>query len=714
MTTQEANSAMLDAAMHYARDYGIPVFPLKPHAKRPATAHGFKDGTVDADEIAAFWSSMPDANIGGRMGAGIVAIDFDVDADKGYDSLDWLAEWESDHGELPETARAITGREGVHLFYRVNRPVPKSENPDLHIDIRGDGSYVMMAPSVHPNGRTYEWECDPDEYGIADADANVYALIEAVQGAQAKDQERTQTDTRREPEGPEVIGEGGRNAAVFKQAASLRSSGLEFDEIVAALYRFNANRCKPPLSDAEVRRIASSVCAYPAGHSEEVQAVESARPAVKASDHVAVSELVFVTHGVCKIDGAPAARNGDIYETGWGAVNKALMEACHGIKRTQRAECIAYIDAYAPERKRSPYTLIGFKNGVFDLEKFELREYRDDDVITNQIPHDYDVSAQSEVLEKFMERIANGDAATMDNLKEVMGLCIMSTSMFGVCPVLLGAGSNGKSTYIEVVKALLGRENISALQPHDIGEKFQAVALVGKLANLGDDIANNYLDGNACSQIKKVATGNSVHTDVKNGEGFDFTPYATMIFSANEFPRLGDTTFGMLRRFHPIPFTAQFRPTDKDYDPDIITKLTSEEAMRRACVMACEGASMLMLNKRMTPNASSESIIQMIREDNNSILAWISSEEITRSYFEGNQPVAGAYKDYCEWCNSAGVKAFSKIRFNRFICSMYKMETARVWSQAAGKTVTAYVNALPDLTHLDEGDGGDAAGAKKG
>ena len=677
--TQEANSAMLDAAMHYARDYGIPVFPLKPHAKRPATTHGFKDGTVDADEIAAFWSSMPDANIGGRMGAGIVAIDFDVDADKGYDSLDWLAEWESDHGELPETARAITGREGVHLFYRVNRPVPKSENPDLHIDIRGDGSYVMMAPSVHPNGRTYEWECDPDEYGIADADANVYALIEAVQGAQAKDQERTQQDTRREPvEVGEVIREGGRNKELYRVACSLRSTGLDFNAIKAALFVTNREKCVPPLSDGDVIKIARSAANLPAGHSDEVRAQEAQKAAqggIKPTNHVVVSTAAIEQCGVCYIDGFPAAREGGTYASGWPAVERALLEVCPPIKASQRQECCKWLALKMPRRARSPHTLIGFTNGVVDVVTGTLRDYRDDDVIVNQIPHAYDPDADiNGTANTFLKRLANGDEATYENLIEVLGLCIMSTAAYGICPVLLGEGSNGKSTFIAVIKAVVGDENMSALQPADIGSRFQAEMLVGKLANLGDDIANNFLDGNACSQIKKVVTGNTIHTDVKGGRGFDFVPYATMVFSANEFPRLGDTTYGMLRRFHPIPFNARFSPTDKDYNPNILDELTTPEVMSEFCLLAVIGANRIVEHNCMTPNAKSAEILRVIREDNNSVAEWLADNSILRADLVG-MSIAWEYDRYCDWCSDANSTAYSRKRFTRTVCVLCELES---------------------------------------
>ena len=134
------NSAMGKAASDYASTYCIPVFPLWPKSKNPMPKHGFHEGTTDQEQIAKWWTNKPDANIGGVMGNGIVCIDFDVDENGAYNALDWLSDWEMENGKLPETATAITGRGGMHLFYRVDREVKKTENGTIHVDIRGDGS----------------------------------------------------------------------------------------------------------------------------------------------------------------------------------------------------------------------------------------------------------------------------------------------------------------------------------------------------------------------------------------------------------------------------------------------------------------------------------------------------------------------------------------------------------------------------------------------
>jgi hypothetical protein len=62
------------------------------------------------------------------------------------------------------------------------------------------------------------------------------------------------------------IPSGRRDNTLTSIAGKLRNDGLEYEEIYAALSRINAERCQPPLDDADVVRISKSVCRYPVGN----------------------------------------------------------------------------------------------------------------------------------------------------------------------------------------------------------------------------------------------------------------------------------------------------------------------------------------------------------------------------------------------------------------------------------------------------------------
>lgn len=645
-----------DAAVAYAR-MGWAVFPLEERDKSPATKHGFLDATTEVGAIDAVWRDYPSCNIGvscGQASGGLVALDFDVDYDKGYDSTEWLEEWEREHGKLPETASAVTGRGGTHLFYRVDREIKKSENPELHIDIRGDGSYVMVAPSIHPNGNRVFWDLSPDDVGIAEADDNVYALIDAVRPPKEESEEFTIPEDGK-------VKEGARNRFIYRMACSLRAKSFPEDTIKATCVSYNMNHCDPPLTDDEIMKPINSALKHKPGTSKQNG---TAKPGATSASHnqkfshSAVARQLMEERGACLLGAEePAIRDANgRWRIGWDAYDRAIIDIHDDCTIHQRKEVKAYIKAYAERRSQAPWNLIAFKNGVLDVRTLELRDMTPDDIIPNIIPHNWNSDAQYDLLDKTIDKFANGDTSVALNLSEFMGLAMLrNVVLFPFFPVLIGGGSNGKSTYISMLRRLIGDENACFMQPHEIASHFMGVHVAGKLVNLGDDIPGDFLNHKDCSVIKKIATGDPLFTDVKGGVGYHFTPYATMVFSCNKFPRLEDTSDGFMRRLFPIAFNAKFSPMDKDFDPDIGSKIATEEAMERACVLAVDGIQRFLESNRPTSNRMSELLKTNIRIDNSTALQWIQDENLTAEWFIGKTKPE-AYAAYEEWAIANGFR----------------------------------------------------------
>jgi len=144
----------LEAALYYA-SIGWKVFPLMPGQKIPFPGtHGCKDATTDEAAIRGWWRKFPDANIGFACGSdtGIFVVDIDVKGDiDGFRSL-------REFGQLPETIQQDTPSGGAHLFFSTSNPPLNRNSFRPGIDIRGNGYYVVLPPSVHPNGKSYVWK----------------------------------------------------------------------------------------------------------------------------------------------------------------------------------------------------------------------------------------------------------------------------------------------------------------------------------------------------------------------------------------------------------------------------------------------------------------------------------------------------------------------------------------------------------------------------
>lgn len=149
-------SALAKAAIRYASVYGWYIFPLKPNDKTPATKNGLKDATNDDAQIEAWWTQNPQFNIGLNCGAsGLVALDFDV-SKATFTGGALLAQLMSDY----PTVTSETGSGGCHLLYGQPDGVKLGNgrgNLPSGVDVRGHGGYIVLPPSVHPNGKFYQW-----------------------------------------------------------------------------------------------------------------------------------------------------------------------------------------------------------------------------------------------------------------------------------------------------------------------------------------------------------------------------------------------------------------------------------------------------------------------------------------------------------------------------------------------------------------------------
>lgn len=154
-----APGALLKAALYYA-SVGWPVFPLVPGEKRPLTSNGFKDASLDMEEITAWWAVYPDANIGVPTGLRFDVID--IDTPDGYDSYETFRTEiiEGGHPFPDILAAAATGGGGAHvLVAATGRGNAAGLRPGL--DYRGAGGYIVVPPSRLTDGRRYSWVRPP-------------------------------------------------------------------------------------------------------------------------------------------------------------------------------------------------------------------------------------------------------------------------------------------------------------------------------------------------------------------------------------------------------------------------------------------------------------------------------------------------------------------------------------------------------------------------
>lgn len=214
--------------------------------KHPRTARGCLEATSDLEQVRSWWSTWPDANVAIATSSNLVVLD--VDPDKGGTSVG---------RDLPDTIRSVTGSGGEHWYMRGDGGrVPNSvELVGPGLDVRGEGGYVLAPPSLHRSGRRYLWDSGGGE-GVANAPAWLLAAARS---------KRVKLELLDGTPHPDAVVAGGRNDALTKLAGSMRRVGFGAPAITAALLSENAARCRPPLDEPEVRRLAEGmVRRYPA------------------------------------------------------------------------------------------------------------------------------------------------------------------------------------------------------------------------------------------------------------------------------------------------------------------------------------------------------------------------------------------------------------------------------------------------------------------
>jgi P4 family phage/plasmid primase-like protien len=127
---------------------------------------------------------------------------------------------------------------------------------------------------------------------------------------------------------------------------------------------------------------------------------------------------------------------------------------------------------------------------------------------------------------------------------------------------LYGGGSNGKSVVLKVITWLLGSGNVSTVPITKLGQRFYLAQLVGKLANLSDEMgANAVLDDEV---LKQTISGGRQQAERKGEQPFDFEPYARIVASTNTLPRTVDKSYGFFRRVRIVRFTRTFSAAEQD------------------------------------------------------------------------------------------------------------------------------------------------------
>ena len=448
----------------------------------------------------------------------------------------------------------------------------------------------------------------------------------------------------------------GRNQSLFNYILTLQSADYSVDEARETIRLINRHILKDPLDEDELDVILRD---------EAFQKPVFFSGTTFLFDKFAV--FLKNHHHIIRINNQLHLYEGGIYVSGIANIEAVMIQHLPQLNRSKRQEVLAYLDILIRENT-SPAApnYIAFRNGIYNVLDDTFNAFSPEYVITNMIPWDWNPNAYFELTDQILNNISVHDEAVRKLLEEMIGSCFYRSNALagGKAFILTGTGANGKSTFLDMVKRLIGIPNISVLDLKKLNDRFSTVMLFGKCANIGDDISDEFVVDTA--EFKKIVTGQSIDAEHKGQPKFNFDPYCKLLFSANSIPRIGKgrDSGAILRRLVIVPFNAKFTPDSPDYKPFIGEELQCQESMEYMVQLGLQGLKRVLESRQYTTNEAMQEELIEYEESNNPVIGFFREAENDEVKIE-DEVTNVVYRAYNEWCLSNSLQPLSNGEFSK-------------------------------------------------
>lgn len=447
----------------------------------------------------------------------------------------------------------------------------------------------------------------------------------------------------------------GRNQSLFNYILTLQSNDFSVDEARETIRIINKFVLKVPLAEDEIETILrDDAFKKPIFYMGSTFLFDKFATYIKNNNHI-----IKINNQLC------VYKNG-IYITGRQNIEATMIQHIPGLNRAKRTEVLEYLNISITENTiTNDADWIAFENGIYNIKEDVFTEFTPEIIITNKIRWNYNPQAKSELMDDVLNRVSCNDPQVRALLEEMIGYCFYRKNELRKAFILTGDGSNGKSTLLAVVQSLLGDENISSLDLKELGDRFKTAEMVGKLANIGDDIGDEFIANPAI--FKKLVTGERVSVERKGSDPFEFNNYSKLIFSANDIPRIKDKTGAVLDRLVIVPFNAKFTVEKSGYKQNIRSDLVGHaDVMEYLIQIGIVGLKRILENQKFTDSEKVQEELDDYRNRNNPILGFIRECEDEDFQIE-NEPTNKVYKRYQEYCLANSLQPMSNIEFSKQI-----------------------------------------------
>ena len=323
---------------------------------------------------------------------------------------------------------------------------------------------------------------------------------------------------------------------------------------------------------------------------------------------------------------------------------------------------------------------IRLRNGILRNGAFEpMKRYTE--FTPYYIDIEYKPDAQPvKIVDDYINNLTGNDPAYRDLLMEVIGYVMITDPerirSLGKFFMFRGDGANGKGTLLQIMKQIYNAKNCTNMSIKQLVDERYRVTMIGKLANLGDDIEPAAINDAELKILKNISTADTITTRHLYSESISATFTVKLYFTTNSDIKSFEKGYAYKRR---IVWLPMFNKVDKP-DPRFISKITTRPALEYWISLIVEGYKRLYKNMDWTECKAVEDYNTEYHEEN----------DICRQFAKDLDPdteiigrtVGEMSEEFLKW-DSEGAK-FSKKNFRAALWDLYGIGVGK--SKVNGKS----------------------------
>lgn len=312
---------------------------------------------------------------------------------------------------------------------------------------------------------------------------------------------------------------------------------------------------------------------------------------------------------------------------------------------------LEHLVAVSPSELDADRLLVNVQNGVLNLRDFSMTEHKPDFLMTRMLGTSMPESPERpEKWLAFLDQIFNGDLELIRYIQKALGYSLSGDTSEQCAFFLYGTGRNGKSTFLEVVRKIMG-DYATNIQPESIMVKASTNTANSDIARLKGARLVTSVEPNEGMRLNegllKQLTGDDMITARKlYGDEFEFRPEFKLWMATNHKPTIRGTDLGIWRRIHIIPFTVTI--PEEVVDKNLPYKLMKE--LPDILAWMADGYKLWKSEGLRKPKVIADAV-EEYRNEMDVISAFLASDYVIQG---GECKAQALYAVYCQWaaeCN---------------------------------------------------------------